>query len=109
MDANELLLGDGGRLEFDQLVWTAGSSAVAALAGSDLPRDRRGFALVESTLQVRDHPSLLAAGDCATLADFPELPKAGVYAVRQGPVLAFTSARCSMDACSGATRHSGTS
>jgi selenide,water dikinase len=26
-------------------------------------------------------------GDCATLEEFPETPKAGVYAVRQAPVL----------------------
>jgi NADH dehydrogenase FAD-containing subunit len=61
---------------------------VPALAGSDLPLDHRGFTLAESTLQVRGHSSLFAAGDCATLVDSPELPKAGVYAVRQGPVLA---------------------
>jgi selenide,water dikinase len=86
-DGNELLLGDGGRLEFDRLVWTAGSGPVPALSGSDLPRDRRGFTLVESTLRVRGHTGLFAAGDCATLADSPDLPKAGVYAVRQGPFL----------------------
>lgn len=72
-----------------RLIWTAGARAVPALSGSDLPRDARGFALVEATLQVHPHADLFAAGDCATLRGSPATPKAGVYAVRQGPILAF--------------------
>jgi NADH dehydrogenase FAD-containing subunit len=30
---------------------------------------------------------VFGAGDCVTLANYPHTPKAGVYAVRQGPVL----------------------
>jgi selenide,water dikinase len=42
---------------------------------------------VEPTLQVVGHPDLFAVGDCAALAGRPWVRKAGVYAVRQGPVL----------------------
>ena len=40
-----------------------------------------------STLQVEGYDELFAVGDCATMTDFPKTPKAGVYAVRQGPYL----------------------
>jgi NADH dehydrogenase FAD-containing subunit len=32
-------------------------------------------------------PRIFAVGDCGTLASHPGTPKAGVYAVREGPVL----------------------
>ena len=54
---------------------------------SDLPAGERGFIQTEATLQVRGHDDLYAVGDCGTLIDHPDTPKAGVYAVRQGPVL----------------------
>ena len=83
-----LELSDGERMAFDVLVWAAGARGVSALAASGLPLDARGFVLVEATLQVVGQPHLFAAGDCAALRAFPETPKAGVHAVRQGPVLA---------------------
>ncbi len=39
------------------------------------------------TLQIEGHDDLFAVGDCASLDGHPDLPKAGVYAVREGPVL----------------------
>ncbi|MBV7396543.1 selenide, water dikinase SelD [Mameliella sediminis] len=47
---------------------------------------RDGFVTVDPRLQTSD-PRLFAAGDCADMA-FDPRPKAGVYAVRQAPVLA---------------------
>jgi len=42
---------------------------------------------IEPTLQVVGHPDLFAVGDCASSDAWPWMKKAGVYAVRQGPVL----------------------
>jgi selenide,water dikinase len=67
-------------------VWATGAAA-PALAAAPLPLDERGFVRVRSTLQVMGCDDLFAAGDCASLDAHPGLPKAGVYAVRQGPVL----------------------
>ncbi|MCB9760707.1 MAG: selenide, water dikinase SelD [Alphaproteobacteria bacterium] len=81
-------LDDGRALHSDLTLWVTGAAAPALFGRSGLPVDAQGFVLTEPTLQVRDHPALFAVGDCATLADFPDTPKAGVYAVRQGPFLA---------------------
>jgi selenide,water dikinase len=81
-----LQLDDGATLACDEIVWVAGAAAPAWLAATPLPHDDAGFVRVRPTLQVVDHDDLFAVGDCAAFA--PALPKAGVYAVRQGPVLA---------------------
>lgn len=44
-----------------------------------------GFVTIDATLQTSD-PLIFAAGDCAHMAHAPR-PKAGVFAVRQAPVL----------------------
>ena len=74
-------------LAADTVLWATGAAPAAWLAESGLARDARGFLLVEPTLQAVGHPAIFAAGDVASLRDAP-LPKAGVVAVRQGPVLA---------------------
>jgi selenide,water dikinase len=86
-EAGVLVCADGAREPFDILVWVTGAVASRALAGVELPKDERGFLRTRSTLEVEGGDGLFAAGDCAHLVEFPRTPRAGVYAVRQGPVL----------------------
>jgi selenide,water dikinase len=81
-------LDTGEQLASDGLLWVGGAASLPLFADSGLPTDPRGFVRVRPTLQVVGHDDLFAAGDCASLEGHPDLPKAGVYAVRQGPVLA---------------------
>jgi selenide,water dikinase len=84
-DAVELV--DGQRIPCDALLWVTGAVSHSIFRDSGLPTDDRGFARVRSTLQFEQHDNVLAAGDCATLIDYPTTAKAGVYAVRQGPFI----------------------
>ncbi len=63
------------------------AAAPGWLAETGLPVDPRGFLAVKETLQSPGDARIFAAGDCATMTDHPR-PKAGVFAVRQGPPLA---------------------
>lgn len=85
--ADAVALEAGGSEPCDFLIWVAGATSHGILRASGLPTDDRGFVRTRSTLQVEGHDSLFAVGDCATLTEFPRTPKAGVYAVRQGPYL----------------------
>lgn len=77
----------GTQLPFDVMAWVAGAAPHRDFDSSSLPTDDVGFLLTRSTLQLRGLDNVFAVGDCATLADHRWVPKAGVYAVRQGPVL----------------------
>ena len=76
-----------GQLDAGWVVWTTAASAHPWLKLSGLATDARGFVCVGDTLQSVSHPRVFAAGDCASMAH-RDLPKSGVYAVRQGPPLA---------------------
>ena len=77
----------GPALETTFTVWITGAAAPSWLVRSRLATDAHGFLTVDGSLRSVSHPWVLAAGDVASLASRP-VPKAGVYAVRQGPVLA---------------------
>ena len=51
-----------------------------------LSQDERGFLKTKTNLLCVEDSRIFAVGDCGTIEGQP-LPKAGVYAVRQGPVL----------------------
>lgn len=76
-------------LEFatDGVFWATGGTAAAWLRESGLATDERGFVLTDPLLRSVSHPQVFAAGDCQTSRDAPRA-RAGVYAVRAGPVLA---------------------
>ena len=82
-----LELEGGGRFEAQAAVWATGAYAPSWIAHSGLATDTRGFVAVSDTLQSRSCPEVFAAGDVATVIGEPR-PKSGVFAVRQGPVLA---------------------
>lgn len=70
------------------VIWAAGAAPPALLATSALPRSSRGYLAVDDTLRAIDGSPVWGAGDCVDLVSAPWVPKSGVYAVRQGPVLA---------------------
>jgi NADH dehydrogenase FAD-containing subunit len=78
---------DGTRIPSQLTVWLTGAVAWPLFRDSGLPLDDRGFLLTGDSLGSVDDPRIFAAGDCGTLASHPGTPKAGVYAVREGPVL----------------------
>jgi pyridine nucleotide-disulfide oxidoreductase family protein len=69
----------------DLLLWATGAEAHAWQRASGLGVSERGFIRVDDGLRSVSHPEVFAVGDCAEWAQ--PLPKAGVYAVRMGPVL----------------------
>jgi selenide,water dikinase len=84
----DVALASGAVHRADVTVWLTGAAAPAMLTASNVVKDDRGFLLVDRTLRAVDGAPVWGAGDCVTLQEFPATPKAGVYAVREGPVLA---------------------
>ncbi|HCH65860.1 MAG TPA: selenide, water dikinase SelD [Deltaproteobacteria bacterium] len=82
-----LRLSDDSLLPADLTLWATGAAAHRLGADSGLPIDDRGFIRTDAQLQVVGHSNLFAAGDCAVLEGGPVVPRAGVYAVRAGPIL----------------------
>lgn len=87
ISADHLSLSDGRDFPVTMAVLATGGAPPACLARSDLPLSDAGFIAVRQTLQVIGDANVFAGGDCADMTIDPR-PKAGVFAVRQGHVLA---------------------
>ena len=78
--------GNGSRLKRTALVlWATGAQAHAWPRLSTLSVSDAGFIHIDAQLRCVSHPQVFAVGDCAEWS--APLPKAGVFAVRMGPVL----------------------
>jgi selenide,water dikinase len=82
-----LLLEDGEQVGCDAVLWATQASALGLLGESGLAVDAAGFLKVSATLQSVSHANVFGTGDCVAFTPNPQLPKNGVYAVRQGAVL----------------------
>lgn len=83
---DRLHLADGKTLATDTVFWCTQARGAHWLAQSDLDVTDMGFVRVQPTLQTLHWPMIFAAGDCAWI-DATPTARAGVYAVRQAPVL----------------------
>lgn len=89
-EAGHVAAEDGRDLATDHVLSATGVEAPAWPAQAGLAVDAAGFVEVDACLRSTSHPNVFAVGDVAGMGGSraTPLPKSGVYAVRQGPVLA---------------------
>jgi selenide,water dikinase len=89
--ADKLILEDGRELECTVPIWATGAEPQVVTRQSPEVDEMNGYFRVNDFLQSTSHKNVFAGGDCITMEsyagkNFP--PKAGVYAVRAGPIVA---------------------
>ncbi len=75
------------RAGYEAVILVSGARPLAWLSRAGLATDERGYVLVDERLLSVSHPDVFAAGDCASVRD-ASYPRSGVFAVKQGAVLA---------------------
>lgn len=86
VSAGSLMTASGETVAADEIVWVTRAGGAAWLKDTGLALDADGCIRVTDTLQTVTDPAIFAAGDVASMVNYP-LEKAGVFAVRQGPPL----------------------
>ena len=98
VEAGGVVLKDGRRIEANVPVWATGAEAQKVTVRSNLAILDNYFR-VNDYLQSTSHPDVFGGGDCITMETYSHTvhpdrpnkvfpPKAGVYAVRAGPMMA---------------------
>ena len=90
------LISNDRALNLDEIIWCTDAVGPTWLESANLALDERGFLAVNANLQSVNCNYVFAAGDLATQIDNPR-PKAGVFAVRAGPILAENLKRYILD------------
>jgi selenide, water dikinase len=89
-------LESGQWLQADAVFVVTEASAAKWFATTGLPLDESGFIAVDDTLRSTGDDRVFAVGDCATVLKHRR-PKAGVFAVHQGPPLVGNLRRVLLD------------
>lgn len=114
VDPDAVVLESGDRVPYTHCLWATGASCHSDLSSALRKRgvalSEKGWIRVDESLRSVSHPFVFAAGDCCSM-ELPggdgarSPPKAGVYAVRAGPVLVENLVRClTFDDGGGTTR-----
>ena len=82
----QVTLDDGDTMACDLAIWATSARAPELLSTLGLDTDENGFLHSHRDLRVYGGHPIFAVGDAGTIKDSPTL-KAGVFAVRQGPIL----------------------
>ncbi len=86
VDPKEVVLSNGRPLIYDMAFIAVGTRPTSLFRDSNLPVGDDGGLLVNPYLQSVSYPEIFGGGDCISFQGQP-LKKAGVYAVRQNPIL----------------------
>lgn len=77
----------GAKIPCDNVLWVTGVEAPVWIRESGFDVDTGGFLKVDKKLRSTSHGNVFAGGDMVCLVG-QERPKSGVFAVREGPILA---------------------
>lgn len=86
-----VVLQPGEEFSAETLIWTAGVRPNPLLERCAIPLDKRGAAIVDPQLRVKDVPGLWALGDCAAVTDArtgQACPPTAQFALREAYTLA---------------------
>jgi pyridine nucleotide-disulfide oxidoreductase family protein len=86
--AHTVTLDSGNSIRHDLAIWATGTQSHPLYSASGLPTDEQDYLRVDETLRCISEKTIWGAGDCIAFGQLNELPKNGVQAIREAPILA---------------------